>query len=229
MFITKTIHAQSGVDSGKAAGIVGGGQSSVDSGRAASIVGGGQSGVDSGKAAGIVGGGQSSVDSGRAAGIVGGGQSGVDSGRAAGKVGGGQSGVDSGGAAGIVGGGQSGVDSGRAAGIVGGGRSGFVDGGGDMEIACGVRSTSDCSQDSFGSGGIGVPIYSSRNFDRTPPSINRSFCNRPLMIVCCADDMSAVPPHAEIVLHKDVIDELLLEHQGSISKFSWSLAKQILF
>ncbi len=162
-----------------------------------------------------------------AAGIVGGGQYGVDSGRAAGIVGGGRSViVDDGRAVGMVGGGQFDVvDSARAAEIVG--RSGFVDGRGDMEIVGGVRFTSGGSQGSCVSGGIGVPNYSSSNFDRTPLSVNRSFGNRPLMIIRCADDMGAVPPHAEIVLHKDVVDELLLEHKGSISKLSWSLAKQM--
>ncbi|XP_052218799.1 keratin, type I cytoskeletal 9-like isoform X2 [Dreissena polymorpha] len=221
--------SQSGVvDSGRAAGIVSGGQSGVDSGRAAGIVvGGSQYGVDSGRAAGIVGGSHYGVDSVRAAGIVGGGQYGVDSGRAAGIVGGGRSViVDDGRAVGMVGGGQFGVvDSARAAEIVG--RSGFVDGRGDMEIVGGVRFTSGGSQGSCVSGGIGVPNYSSSNFDRTPLSVNRSFGNRPLMIIRCADDMGAVPPHAEIVLHKDVVDELLLEHKGSISKLSWSLAKQM--
>ncbi|KAH3734313.1 hypothetical protein DPMN_040752 [Dreissena polymorpha] len=236
--------SQSGIDSGRAAGIVGCSQSGVvDSGRAAEIVGGSQYGVDSGRAAGIVGGSQYGVDSGRAAGIVGGSHYGVDSVRAAGIVGGGQYGVDSGRAAGIVGGGRSViVDDGRAVGMVGGGqfgvvdsaraaeivgRSGFVDGRGDMEIVGGVRFTSGGSQGSCVSGGIGVPNYSSSNFDRTPLSVNRSFGNRPLMIIRCADDMGAVPPHAEIVLHKDVVDELLLEHKGSISKLSWSLAKQM--
>ncbi|KAH3874201.1 hypothetical protein DPMN_037443 [Dreissena polymorpha] len=65
---------------------------------------------------------------------------------------------------------------------------------------------------------LGVPNYS--NFDRTPLSINRSFGNRPLMKIRCAEDMSAFPPHAEILFYKDAIDELLLEHQGSFSKLS---------
>ncbi|KAH3726465.1 hypothetical protein DPMN_052332 [Dreissena polymorpha] len=207
-----------------ATGIVGGGRS-ADDGRSVGIVSGQFGVVDSGRAAGIVGGGRS-ADDGRSVGIVSGQFGVVDSGRAAGIVGGGRS-ADDGRSVGIVSGQFGVVDSARAAGIVGGGRSGFVDGGVDMEIVGGVRSTSGGSQGSCVSGDIGVPNYSSSNFDRTPLSINRSFSNRPLMIIRCAEDMSAVPPHADILIHKDIIDELFLEHQGSISKFSWSLARHI--